>query len=144
MELQTKVIDGIEYVLVPKTLVSDQPPPQPQAQARTIGLEGFLPAETVVDTSSGPVIEKEEEKPLTVDPSFLVGIAKAEGKPSAYREKFLTHSLMPGDVMTFPTVGHSLKQFEEIKEIRAADFGNRIPPGKWGFYGPGIEGDVLV
>ena len=138
MELTTTVIDGVEYVLVPKTLV-DEPKEEVRKEAPTIGLAGFLPEDVVGE----PPTEEKREEVWIVEPAAVSGVKQAKGKSYAYREKYLQHALLPHDVMTFPTVGQSIKNFTESKEIRSADFGNRIPPGKWGFYGPGIEADVI-
>ena len=120
MEVKTIVLDGIEYVLIPRDLFEKKEEVVPETPPAD-DLSDFEPEESVKITDS------------------ISGIKKAQGNEYGYKKRLEQHKLQPEDVMVLKT---NFEEMPETQEIARNDFKHRIPPGKWGFYGPGAERDL--
>ena len=129
MELKTIVLDGVEYVLIPRETfesITGNTQEEPQAEV------------------SSPIDDFEVEKKEPIVDSISIvesvqGVPKAQGKESEYVKRLQTHTLRPEDVMVLKT---NFDDMPETPEIARNDFKHKMPPGKWGFYGPGVERDL--
>lgn len=145
MELTTIVIAGREYYLVPKEFLD------PIIPVKTDSLKPE-PVQSVLEDFSEPtatpmppeLATKEEQRQSIkiVTPKSISKVSQAKGGRYKYREKFLSHELTPMDLIAQgprlnPTTG-----FVEDATIASMDSKNKLPPGKFEFYGPGIENDL--
>ena len=149
--MQTILIDGKEFVLVPKEDLQPVIQVKETIQPETPGdiLNDFLPAETTPSSSLPKpleiaTIEEATESVRIVDATSLINIPQAASKEYEYRKKFLTKTLTPHDVKTYRPNYALVKDFTEIPEIAALDSGN-APSQSTGpsFYGPGPQFDTV-
>lgn len=129
MDLKTIVLEGVEYLLVPTEMlamvqgVEPEEPEEPEAPS----LEDFTP----------PVIQGKKDSIVVVN--TMPNVAKAEGTEYDFAKRLKERNLRPEDVMVIKT---KFEDLPEIPEISQNDFKGKTPPGKWGFYGKGIERDI--
>ena len=150
--MQTIVIEGKEFVLIPKEdlqPVNPQPVQNIQPEPKEAILNDFLPEDST-PTISRPkpleiaTIEERQEAIRVVDATTLQNVPKATAKESDYRKRFLEKELTANDVRIFKRPNHGLiKNFSEIPEIAELDSGN-TPSKSTGpsFYGPGAQFDI--
>lgn len=78
-----------------------------------------------------------------VDATNDSGVEKAIPKEYDYRTRFIERKLTPEDVSKSKSSTRQLvDQYKEDGFIAQFDSKARLPKGKWGFYGPGVEGDI--
>src|SRR3990167_8877933 len=117
MELKIIILDGIEYVLIPRDMFEKNVEvPEVVQEIPKEDLSDFEPEESVKIVESMP------------------GVKKAQGSEYGYKKRLDKQALLPEDVMVLKT---NFEDMPESPEIARNDFKNKIPPGKWGFYGPG-------
>ena len=113
------ILDGIEYVLVPRDLFEgkkqEQAEPEPE-----VDISDF-------ETESLPV--RQTDSVITVN--TMPDVKKAEGSKYGFAERLKQRKLRPEDVMVMRT---SFEEMPETPEIARNDYKNKYPPGKWGFY----------
>lgn len=126
------VLDGVEYLLVPRemfeaiqTTESEKPVEAPQ---KTPSLDDFTP----------PTIVSKKDSIIVVN--TMPAVAKAEGIEYGFAKRLQERNLRPEDVMV---IKPKFEDLQEIPEIARNDFKKKTPPGKWGFYGEGIERDLI-
>jgi len=120
MEVKTIVLDEKEYVLIPREIFEK--------------IFGGIPK----SESPLPLATKEEQKESIMVVDSLPEIRKAKGSDYGFAHRLKTKTLVPEDVMVTNT---HFDKMPETREIAANDSKNNMPPGKFGFYGPGIERD---
>jgi len=147
------VLDGVEYVLIPKSeLLPDQPiedtlQPPDAPERGSSPLDDFLPhPPTKSSIDDGLATQDEKENAITIQtPEQIVvapkipNVPKATPQKSSYREKYVKKELTPADVMTFPRYGRS--HFTDNPEDPMIKTDANRPKGKQLFYGPGIESE---
>ena len=138
MEVKTMVLDGIEYVLIPKDTFEKSLgiPSTPKEQPVENKISDF---EVPVETK--PKEEIPEESVVIVDSTSSV--KKAQGSIYGYAERLKVRKLNAEDVMVTRT---NFQDMPETPEIARNDFKDKIAvlgsKAKWGFYGPGAEKDI--
>jgi hypothetical protein len=128
MELQTMVLAGKEYVLVPIEFMPDAPVVSEEPEKHPVPLE--------IATK-----EEQRESIRVVDPGETGKAKPATPKVYGYQERFLKKQILPTDISIVQRNTDLIKDFQEDSFIKSMDWGNTIPPGKSGFYGPGVEVD---
>jgi len=147
--MKTIVIDGQEYVLVPKEQLQPVETPQTVNNARETAQEAFHGGSSLLDdftdttTVSKPVDDglataKEKDEAIrVVEPVATQNVRQAVPRPYAYRQKFIKKELTPADVLARPTYhGELLKGNPEDPMIKADA---QKPKEMQLFYGPGTQ-----
>lgn len=146
MELQTMVLGGIEYVLIPKEIFNKsvgieevaQPEPVPPP-APTPAVSDFADP---TPPAPPPVIETSQPESIVIVDT-MPNVRKAQGKEYGYAKRLKEQNLRPEDVMVVRT---SFEDMPETPEIARNDFKSKTNPqlikAKWGFYGEGVERDL--
>lgn len=123
------VLDGIEYVLIPKDLFE-----------RSVGISSNLPTEEIVEPVKQPAPPVVETIQVV---ESLPDVKKAQGRIYGFADRLKKRALLPEDVMVVKT---NFEDMPETQEIARNDFKDKNHPGlikaKWGFYGPGAERDL--
>jgi hypothetical protein len=142
--MQTIIIDGKEYVLVPKEQLQPVPTPTPEVvpDSASTPLQDFLGGG---GTSTPPLVvddglatsEEKKEAIRVVTPSQTVNVPKAQPKTSPYREKFLKKELGPEDVASPPKFHREMLTNNPEDPMIKADA--QRPASQRLFYGPGAE-----
>lgn len=144
--MQIVILDGIEYVLVPKEQL--QPTiaggigSQPLQDAPRSSLEDFVDQSIVssptLHVDDGLATQDEKENAIrVVTPQQISTIPKAQSKVYEYRDKFLKKELTPADIHTFPKYdAKTLAGNPEDPMIKADAL---RPPDQRLFYGPGAQ-----
>lgn len=146
--MQTIILDGKEYVLVPREQLREVPqpaqttPPQPPQTS----LDDFLVdngTEIVpppVDDGLADNKEKQgairvvEQEVITAQP---LSAPPARSRPYEYRQRFLRKEVLPSDIMTFSRLSQSMIDANPEDPFIKADA--KKPKSKQLFYGPGSE-----
>lgn len=137
--MQTIVLDGKEYVLVPAEQLQEVPP-KPQESALIDFLQDNVP---LID--DGLATEKEKQTSIRVlEGNNLQEIVtnsitapKAHPKPYLYRERYLRKELLPSDIMTFSRMNQSFLDSNPEDPMIKADA--KKPRSRQVFYGPSTE-----
>lgn len=148
--MNTVVIDGREYVLVPKDELEIIPPaPVAPVQESTSPLEDFL---GYVDDGLATPEEKQSAIQVHTDPNLysqepqayvtetLPVVPPAQPKRYEYREKYLNHEITASDVFALPSYKFGvIKNYVDVPMIEAD---KKRPKDKQLFYGEGqsVEG----
>lgn len=157
--MNTIVIDGKEYVLIPKEQLQpvETPPvattpPNASPDNTTSVLEDFMggggTSTPPIHPDDGLATNKEKQEAIKivlpspnqteiVDPSKMVTVPKATPKPSGYRERFINHTLDPNDVSVPLKFSRELLAGNPEDPMIKAD--SQRPKGDQLFYGPGIQ-----
>lgn len=155
---QTIVLNGIEYILIPKANVNEIK--QQETTSQRVAdtpieediLSDFLDNSPVNTISSPKEQVAQEDKPTmpTEENVMIVDATKtdfpmAPSRKYDYRERFVRHELTPADVVNQnrfnPRLVRDFKETDDL--IRRLDGGKDPDKISYGFYGPGIEVDIV-
>lgn len=158
--MKTIVLDGIEYVLIPRDQLSalfgestptlskpepapaKSPEPEPPA-AEPSALTDFMGVEDstirVIKSHPSPMTTVTEPDIRIVDPTLTERVEEAQPKPYSYRDRFLKKQLLPNDVMGFP--GFNPNDIHKFQDLPEFEMDAKRPASKQLFYGAGIEID---
>ena len=154
--MQTVVIDGKEYVLVPKEQLQPVETPVNNGTETTQDEPGS-PLDDFLDTSPVSTPQKPfddglatnaekqnsirvvvpQENPQDTTVSVLPDVPKATPRPYAYRERFIKQELMPADITAQPTFHRELLAGNPEDPMIKAD--QNKPRELQLFYGPGTQ-----
>lgn len=150
--MQTVILDGIEYVLVPKEQLQPtiaggvgSQPPQNQASQTTQDaprspLEDFVD-QSVVSTPTKHVDDglatQDEKKNAIRVVEQSPSVPKAQPKVYTYREKYLKKELTPADIYVFPKFDAKTLAGNPEDPMIKADA--QKPKDQQLFYGPGAQ-----
>lgn len=155
---QTIVLNGIEYILIPKANANEIKQQKTTSQkVDDTPIEEDILADFLGDapTNTVPSVEEknvQEEKPImqTEENVMIVDATKtdfpmAPSRKYDYRERFVRHELTPADVVNQnrfnPRLVRDFKETDDL--IRRLDGGKDPDKISYGFYGPGIEVDIV-
>lgn len=141
--MNTVIIDGKEYVLIPREQLQEKPPQTPPSEPVESVLADFFGGEVVDD---GLATHKEKQsaiqvitQPPTQDQvvDVIPGVRPATPQRYAYREKFVRHELTPGDIFAPNT--YMFGVVKNYKDVEMIESDKMRPPNKQLFYGEGLS-----
>lgn len=149
MELRTLVLDGVEYVLIPKETferiigVSEELPTSEAPNTEPESDQELTDFDVAPQPRPLPLASDEEKKASIKVVDVMPEIKKAQGAAYGYAERLKNRALVPEDVMVAKP---SFTPMEETPEIAKNDFKDKFAvlksSAKFGFYGEGAVRDV--